>query len=178
MAGEVETARAGPKPSASASRVDRRGFSEPDLRLIGRSRRNARTIPIVAVSASILAALCLVQILAGSAVHATALAATGLAALGAVGFAGLRAHAALAARLDILTGALDAVPEVQLVVAADGRAVFANVAFQRLFPGKGETALEQIEGILGADPQAVDALRDLSSLKNSRGRVKGLMGAT
>src|SRR5271170_7315568 len=143
MAGEVETARAGPKPGASASRVDRRGFSEPDLRLIGRIRRTARTIPIVAVSASILAALCLVQILAGSAVHATALAATGLAALGAVGFAGLRAHATLAARLDILTGALDAVPEAQLVVA-DGRAVFANVAFQRLFPEKGDTALEQI----------------------------------
>src|SRR5271156_5928889 len=161
MAGEGETARAGPKPSASANRGDRRGFSEPDLRLIGRSRRTARTIPIVAVSASILAALCLVQILVGSAVHATALAATGLAALGAVGFAGLRAHAVLAPRLDILAEALDAAPEAQLVVAADGRAVFANVAFQRLFPGNGETALEHIERILGADPQAVDALRDL-----------------
>src|SRR5271163_4464353 len=95
MASEVETAPAEPKPSASVSRVDCRGFSAPDLRLIGRIRRTARTIPIVAVSASILAALCLVQILAGSAVHATALAATGLAALGAVGFAGLRAHASL-----------------------------------------------------------------------------------
>src|SRR5271154_4234569 len=125
MAGEVETARAGAKPSASASRVAPRGLSEPDLRLIGRIRRTARTIPIVAVSASILAALGLVQILAGSAVHAAAL-----------------APAALAARLDILAEALDAVPEAQLVVAADGRAVFANVAFQRLFPGKGETALE------------------------------------
>src|SRR5271169_106862 len=163
MAGEVGTARAGQKPSESACCVDRRGFSEPALRLIGRIRRAARTIPIIAVSASVLATLCLIQILAGSVVYATALAAIGLAAFGAVGFAGLRAHTAIAARLDILTGALDAVPEAQLVVAADGRAVFANVAFQRLFPGKGETALEHIEGILGADPQAVDAFRDLSS---------------
>ena len=129
MPGEVETARATQKPSESACCVDRRGFSEPSLRLIGRIRRAARTIPIIAVSASVLATLCLVQILAGSAVHATALAAIGLAALGAAGFAGLRAHIALAARLDILAGAFDAVPEAQLVVAPDGRVVFANVAF-------------------------------------------------
>ena len=90
--------------------------------------------------------------------HATALAAIGLAALGAVGFAGLRAHTALAARLDILAGALDAVPEAQLVVAADGRVVFANVAFQRFFPDKSEATLEHIERILATDPQAVTRL--------------------
>ena len=120
-------------------------------------------IPIIAVSASVLATVCLVQILAGSAAHAMLLAAIGLAALGAVGFAGLRVHTAIAARLDILARALDAVPEAQLVVAADGRAVFANVAFQRLFPGEGDTALEHIERILATDSQAVDAFRHLSS---------------
>ena len=164
MAVEVETARAGQKPSDSACCVvDRRGSSEPSLRPIGRIRGVARTIPIIAVSAFVLATLCLVQILAGSAIHATALAAIGLAALGAAGFAGLRAHTALAARLDILAGALDAVPEAQLVVAADGRAVFANVAFHRFFPDKSEAALEHIERILATDPQAVDAFRHLSS---------------
>ncbi len=164
MPGEVETARAGQKPSESACCIDPCGFFEPSLGLIGRIRRAARTIPIIAVSASVLAALCLVQILAGSAVHATALAALGLAALAAVGFAGLRAHTALAARLDILAGALDAVPEAQVVVAADGRAVFANAAFQRLFPDKSEARLEQIERNLTTDPRAAEAFGHLSSL--------------
>jgi PAS domain-containing protein len=163
MLGEVETARAGQKPSESNYCVDRRGFSEPSLGLIGRIRRAARTVPIVAVSASVLATLCLVQILAGSAVQATALAALGLAALGAVGFAGLRAHTALAARLDILAGALDSVPEAQVVVAADGRAIFANAAFQRLFPDKSEARLEQIERNLTTDPRAAEAFDRLSS---------------
>jgi PAS domain S-box-containing protein len=163
MPGEVETARAGQKPSESACCVDRRGFSEPSLRLIGRIWRAARAIPIVAVGAFALATLCLVQILAGSAVHATALAAIGLAALGAAGFAGLRAHTALAARLAILAGAFDAEPEAQLVVAADGRAVFGNVAFHRFFPHKSEVTLDHIERILAPDPQAVDAFGHLSS---------------
>jgi PAS domain S-box-containing protein len=163
MPGEVETARATQKPREAACCVDRSGFSEPSPRLIGRIRRAARTIPIIAVSASVLATLCLVQILGGSAIQATALAAIGLAALGGVGFAVLRAHTALAARLDILAGALDALPEAQLVVAADGRAVFANVALHRLFPGKDETTLEHIERILATDPQAVDAFDHLSS---------------
>jgi uncharacterized membrane protein YfbV (UPF0208 family) len=104
MPGEVEMAQAGQKPSESVCCVDRRRFSEPSLRLIGRIRQAARTIPIIAVSASVLATLCLVQILAGSAIQATALAATGLAALGAVGFAGLRAHTALAALLRLAAG--------------------------------------------------------------------------
>ncbi len=163
MAGKVKTARATPKLSESACGVDRHGFSKLSLKLIGRIRRAARTIPIIAVGASVLATLCLVQIFAGSAVHATALAAIGLAALGALGFAGLRAHTALAARLDILAAALDAVPEAQLVVAADGRAVFANVAFQRLFPDKSEATLDHIERNLAPDPQVVDAFAHLSS---------------
>ncbi len=163
MPSEVEAVRAGQAPSGSACCVDRCGYPEPSVRLIGRIRRAARTIPIIAVSASVLATLCLVHILAGSAVQATALAALSLAVLGAVGFAGLRAHTALAARLDILAAALDAVPEAQLVVAADGRAVFANVAFQRIFPDKSEATLEHIEQILATDPQALNAFDHLSS---------------
>jgi two-component system, cell cycle sensor histidine kinase and response regulator CckA len=55
------------------------------------------------------------------------------------------------------------VPEAQLVVAADGRAVFANVAFRRLFPDKSEATLEHIERNLATDPQAADAFAHLSS---------------
>ena len=176
MPGEVETARAGRQPSESVCCVDRRRFSEPSLRLVGRIRRAARTIPIIAVSASVLATLCFVQILAGSAVHATALAAIGLAALGAAGFAGLRAHAALAARLDILAGALDAVPEAQLVVAADGSAVFANVAFYRFFPDKGEATLEHFERILATDPQAVACDGDAGGFRWSAAKLSEQSG--
>ena len=163
MAGEVETARTGQKHSESACHVDRCGIFEPVFRLIARIRRATWTIPIIALSGAVLATLCFVQILAGSVVYATAFAAIGLAALGAAGFAGLRAHTALAARLDILAGALDAMPEAQLVVAADGRAVFANVAFRRFVPDKSEATLEHIEKILATDPQAMDAFRHLSS---------------
>ncbi len=148
-------ARAGQKPSEATCCVDRRGFPEPSLSPIERIRPAARTIPIITVSASVLATLCLVQILTGSAGHTAALAAIGLAALGAAGFAGLRAHTALAVRLDILAGALDSVPEAQVVVAADGRAIFANVAFQRLFSDRGDATLEHLERILATDPQAL-----------------------
>jgi two-component system, cell cycle sensor histidine kinase and response regulator CckA len=176
MPGEVETVRAGRQPSESVCCVDRRRFSEPSLRLVGRIRRAARTIPIIAVSASVLAALCFVQIIAGSAVHATALAAIGLAALGAVGFAGLRAHTALAARLDILAGALDAVPEAQLVVAANGSAVVANVAFYRFFPDKSEATLEHIERILATDPQAVACDGDAGGFRWSAAKLSEQSG--
>ena len=176
MPGEIETVRAGQKSRESAGCVEHREFSEPSLRLIGRIRGAARTIPIIAVGVSVLATLCLVQILAGSAVHATALAAIGLAALGAVGFAGLRAHTALAARLDILAAALDAVPEAQLVVAADGRAVFANVAFHRFFPDKSEATLDHIERLFATDPQAVACDGDAGGFRWSAAQLAGRPG--
>jgi two-component system, cell cycle sensor histidine kinase and response regulator CckA len=176
MPSEVETARAGQWPSESACYVDRRGFPEPSVRLIGRIRRAARTIPIIAVGAFVLATLCLIEILAGSAVHATALAALGLAALVAVGFAGLRAHTGLAARLDILAAALDAVPEAQLVVAADGRAVFANIASYRFFPDRGDATLDHFERILAADPQAVTCDGDAGGFRWSAARLAELSG--
>ena len=176
MPSEVETARAGQWPSESACYVDRRGFPEPSVRLIGRIRRAARTIPIIAVGAFVLATLCLIEILAGSAVHATALAALGLAALVAVGFAGLRAHTGLAARLDILAAALDAVPEAQLVVAADGRAVFANIASYRFFPDRGDATLDHFERILAADPQAVTCDGDAGGFRWSAARARRTIG--
>ena len=91
------------------------------------------------------------------------------------GFAGLRAHAALAARLDILAGALDAVPEAQLVVAADGRAIFANVAFYR-FSDKGEATLEHFKRILATDPQAVACDGDAGGFRWSAAKLSERSG--
>src|ERR1700756_578793 len=50
-------------------------------------------------------------------------------------FAACRAQGALADRLNMLSLALDAVPDPQMIVAGDGRVAYANLAFDRLFPG-------------------------------------------
>jgi|SRR5271170_2807408 PAS domain-containing protein len=134
MAGKVETAWIGQKRRELGCCVGLGGFYMPSPILIGWVRRAAWTIPLIAVSASVLAMLCLVQTLGSTAVHATAFAAIGLAGLGIIGCTALRTCTALSARLEILVHALDAVPEAQAVVGRDGRVVYANVAFQRLFP--------------------------------------------
>ncbi len=47
-------------------------------------------------------------------------------------------HTALAGRVDILSQALDASPDPQLILARDGRIAYANTAFHRFFPQSGE----------------------------------------
>src|SRR5665213_1457757 len=43
-------------------------------------------------------------------------------------------HTALAGRLDLLSQALEASPNAQLIVAPDGSLAYANAAFHRFFP--------------------------------------------
>src|SRR5271169_777108 len=118
MAVEAETARSGQEPPGSEWSVPDHRFFGSVRRPMGWLSRDRWTAPILAVSTSVLAAFCIAQIVSGGGVRATAFAAIGLAALGAAGFAGLKAHAALATRLDILARALDAVPEAQVIVTA------------------------------------------------------------
>jgi two-component system cell cycle sensor histidine kinase/response regulator CckA len=73
------------------------------------------------------------------------------------------AQGALADRLDILSLALDAAPDAQLIVAADGRLAYANLAFDRLFPGRSERPLDRIERSLAADPESVTEFLQLRS---------------
>jgi two-component system, cell cycle sensor histidine kinase and response regulator CckA len=162
MAVEAETAGTARERRGSGWSIDRRGFPGSAPGPMWWLREAGWKAPAIAVSTSVLAAFCVAQIVAGSAVDVTIFAAISLAALGVVGFAALKAHAALAARLDILAGALDAVPEAQVVVTSDGRPFHANAAYHRLFPGKGEAALERIGQVLAADPQAASALGRLS----------------
>jgi two-component system, cell cycle sensor histidine kinase and response regulator CckA len=145
MAVETETAGSGQEPPGSGWRVAGHSSFGFVRRPMGRLRQDRRMAPIVVVGTSVLAALCIAQIVAGGGVHAAAFAAIGLAALGIVGFAGLKAYAALATRLDILVRALDAVPEAQVIVAPDRRAVHANIAYKQLFPGNGEPQFDRIE---------------------------------
>jgi two-component system cell cycle sensor histidine kinase/response regulator CckA len=69
-------------------------------------------------------------------------------------------YAALAGRVDILTQALDASPDPQLILAADGRIAYTNTAYRELFPLTHERPMAAIAAAL-ADP---DALPDFERL--------------
>ena len=84
------------------------------------------------------------------------------AAIVMLGLAGLaigashRAIVALEAGLEILSRALDASPEAQLIVAAEGRVHYANRAFREAFPGSLGSPLDRLRQALGpgADSEA------------------------
>src|SRR5712691_8426960 len=80
----------------------------------------------------------------------------------AAGGAARWVHAALAGRVDILSQALDASPDAQLILAPDGKIAYANTAFHDLFPQSDEPALARIAAAL-ADP---DALPDFARLRS------------
>jgi two-component system, cell cycle sensor histidine kinase and response regulator CckA len=71
-------------------------------------------------------------------------------------------HAALSARVDILSQALDASADAQLIIASDGRIAYANTAFYDLFPQFPEAPLERIAAAL-ADP---DSTADFERLRS------------
>src|SRR3954452_21553446 len=71
-------------------------------------------------------------------------------------------YTALAGRVDILTQALDASPDPQLIMAADGRIAYANTAYRELFPLARERPMPAIAAAL-ADP---DAMPDFERLRN------------
>jgi PAS domain-containing protein len=64
------------------------------------------------------------------------------------------AHTALVGRVDILSQALDASPDAQLIIAPNGSVVYANAAFNLLFPGTDEAPLDRIARAVAADVQA------------------------
>ena len=71
-------------------------------------------------------------------------------------------YAALAGRVDILTQALDASPDPQLILAPDGRIAYANTAYRELFPLAHERPMPAIAAAL-ADP---DAMPDFERLRS------------
>src|SRR5271169_4013830 len=101
-------------------------------------------------------ALYLAWTITGSPARATEYTMFGLAVIsGVAAFVARWAQGALADRLDMLGLALDAAPDAQMIVAGDGRMAYANFAFDRLFPGRGEPPLDPIERSLAADPESV-----------------------
>ena len=109
-------------------------------------------------------ALYLTWTISGSTTQATEYTIFGLAGIsGVAAFAARWAQSALADHLDVLSLALDAAPDAQMIVAGDGRMAYANLAFNRLFPGRGEPPLDRIERSLAADPESVTEFLQLRS---------------
>ncbi len=108
----------------------------------GRDRNRTLWVGVMAQAAVILAAICIgiailyvAEIISGVRVLATVVAIAALAGL--IGVAAIAAHwvqGGLAGRVDILSQALEASPDAQLIVAPDGRVAYANTAFNNLLP--------------------------------------------
>lgn len=90
-----------------------------------------------------------------------------IAMIGLAWFSSIAALAmslALAGRLDIVSRALDALPDAQLLVAPDGRASHANLAFDQLFPGPDEPPLHRIRRAVSSDGESQTEFRRLRGL--------------
>jgi two-component system, cell cycle sensor histidine kinase and response regulator CckA len=110
-------------------------------------------------------ALCLAWTITVSPAQATEYTMFGLAGIsGVAAFAARRAQGALADRVDMLGRALDVASDAQIIVAADGRSAYANLAFDRLFPGSSERVLDRIERSAVADTESVTELLQLRRL--------------
>ncbi|TMJ53270.1 MAG: PAS domain-containing protein [Alphaproteobacteria bacterium] len=93
---------------------------------------------------------------------------TAIAIIGLTTISGLAAwvrHArqtVTADRLDILRRALNTAADAQMIATPDGQVVYANSAFQHMFPGN-EPPLDRVERAVAAD---VDALRNFRQLRS------------
>ena len=127
------------------------------------------------------------DVISGAHVAPAAITIVALAAVIGVAAAGAArwVHAALAGRVDILSQALDASPDAQLILAPDGAIAYANTAFHDFFPQTHEPALARIAAAL-ADPESIADFERLRSratagtraiaalpLRDSRGRAAG-----
>ena len=119
---------------------------------------------VLAVGVGTLGAAYLASTIAGSIAQSIALAMIGGAGIGGfAALAALRAHAAMAERLDILRQAIDAAPDAQAVIADDGPIAYVNKSFTHLFPDCGESPLEHIECSAAADAKSASEFRRLRS---------------
>jgi two-component system, cell cycle sensor histidine kinase and response regulator CckA len=111
-----------------------------------------------------LAALYLAWTISGSVAQATVYTMLGLAGVSGIAAVAARwAQTALADRVDILNLALNTTPDAQMVLAGDGSMVYANLAFDRLFPGGGEPPLSRIESSVAADLESISEFLRLRS---------------
>src|SRR5580765_6061318 len=96
------------------------------------------------------ASLYFTHVISAANIAAAAIMIVAFAAIFGVAAGGARwMHGALVGRVDLLSQALDASPDPQLILAPDGRIAYANTSFHDLFPQSGQPALGRIEAALG-----------------------------
>ena len=104
---------------------------------------------ILAGAGVVVGALYASEVISGTKAQAITSMVIALAVISAfAAFAARAMHAALAGRVDILSQALDASADAQLIIASDGRIAYANTAFYDLFPQFPEAPLERIAAAL------------------------------
>jgi len=144
------------------------------------------TAVILAATGIAVGVLYFAQVISNANVAAAAITIVAVAAVIGVAAGSARwVHAALAGRVDILSQALDASPDAQLILAPNGRIAYANTAFHDLFPQSDQPALERIAAALG-DAESIADFERLRSgaaagnramaalpLRDSRGGTAG-----
>jgi two-component system cell cycle sensor histidine kinase/response regulator CckA len=117
----------------------------------------ALVLATIGVGVGILSAA---EVIPGSNIAVTAVTMTALAGItGVTAFAARWVHSALSGRVDILSQALEASPDAQLVLDPAGRIVYANTAFNDLFPQSVEAPLARIAEAVADSDSAVDFAR-------------------
>jgi two-component system cell cycle sensor histidine kinase/response regulator CckA len=133
----------------------------------GAERSRSPWIGVLAQAAVILAAiaigigiLCFAEVISGVRIVATVVAIAALAGL--VGVAAIAAHwvqGGLAGRVDILSQALEASPDAQLIVGPDGHAAYANAALANLRAPDDGAVLDRLAGAAASADGAGDLKR-------------------
>jgi len=115
-----------------------------------------------ALASGIVASLYLGHIIPGYSADIMALLTLSLAGLGTfTALASTKGVVALSRRTDIIDQALKSVPEAHLIVTPDGRVGYANVVFDRLFPGCDGTVFDRIERAISDDRKSKAQFRQL-----------------
>jgi two-component system, cell cycle sensor histidine kinase and response regulator CckA len=84
-----------------------------------------------------------------------------------------RLHRALSGRVDLLSQALEASPDAQLILAPDGSVAYANAAFHRFFPALSRPPLDALERRFAADAGADGDFARLRHEAAQFGRAQG-----
>ena len=140
--------------------AEERGL-ENGWRTAWRIPRLASVIQLLATIAAASGAVYLAWTSATSIAQTTAITIIGLVAIsGLASLASRGTQAAVTDRLNVLRRALDTAADAQIIAASNGQALYANTAFQRMFPGNG-SPLDRIERSLVVDAEALSKFRQL-----------------
>jgi two-component system cell cycle sensor histidine kinase/response regulator CckA len=161
---------------AKAERSDRRARWIVERSNPRRIRFLATGSSTGALVAAFVASLYFGHIVPGFSADVMALLIVGLSGLsGLTALACGREVAALSRRTDILSRALDAVPEARLIVTPDGRVNYANIEFERFFPVAAGTVFHRIERAICDDGKSQAQFRRLRGGVSAESRATAML---